>query len=66
MPWEGIKLQILAEASNAFNSTSWGVPGATSLTSPNANGVYTGPNTDQITGSSVSGRNVQLGARLSF
>jgi len=60
MPWEGIKLQIRADASNAFNSTSWGVPGATNLASPDANVVYSGPNTDQITGSSVSGCNVQL------
>jgi hypothetical protein len=66
LPWESVKLQIRADLSNAFNSTSWGVPSAVYLASPDSNGVYTGPVTDQIMGSSVSGRNMQLGAHLSF
>ncbi len=66
MPWEGIQLQIRADAQNVFNHTSWGQPGSTGLQAPDANGVYQGPITQQITGSAISGRNVQLGARLSF
>ena len=66
MPWEGIQLQIRADAQNVFNHTSWGQPGSTGLQAPDANGVYQGPITSQITGSAISGRNVQLGARLSF
>jgi hypothetical protein len=66
LPWEGIKMQIRADAQNAFNHTSWGQPGATGLASPDANGVYQGPTSSQITGSAISGRNVQLGAKVSF
>ena len=65
LPWESIKLQIRADLSNVFNNTSWGLPSAVYLASPDSNGVYTGPVTDQIV-SSVSGRNMQLGAHLSF
>ena len=66
LPWEGIQLQIRADAQNVFNHTSWGQVGQLNLQSPDANGVYHGPNTQQITGSTISGRNVQLGARLTF
>jgi hypothetical protein len=66
LPWESIKIQIRADVSNAFNNTSWGLPSAVYLASPNSSGVYTGPVTNQIVSSSVSGRNMQLGVRLSF
>jgi hypothetical protein len=66
LPWENVKIQIRADAQNAFNHTSWGQVGATGLSSPDANGVFQGPNTQQITGDAISGRNVQLGARVSF
>jgi hypothetical protein len=62
---EGIAIQIRADASNAFNHPSFQQPTGT-LASPNADGVYTGPTTNQITDTTVGGRNVQLGARLSF
>ena len=68
MPWEGIQLQIRADAQNVFNHTSWGTVDGThlNLLSPDANGVYQGPSTSQISSSAISGRNVQLGARLTF
>jgi hypothetical protein len=66
LPWEGVKIQIRGDAQNAFNHTSWGQVGATGLTSPDPNGVYQGPTTQQITGDAISGRNIQLGARVSF
>jgi hypothetical protein len=71
LPWEGVKLMIRADASNAFNHPSWGLPGqsGTTLSAPSTAGVgdqYTGPVTGQITTNEVGARNVQLGARLSF
>jgi hypothetical protein len=66
VPWENIKIQIRADANNVFNHTSWGQISATGLTSPDSKGIYQGPTTSQITGSAVSGRNVQLGARVTF
>jgi len=63
---ENIKLQIRADAQNAFNHPSFGVPGDASL------GGSSGPGTPYTTGTTtintltVYGRNVQLGARLSF
>ena len=66
MPWEGIKLQIRADASNAFNHPSYGVPGDASLGGSAGPGTpYTNGNT-VINSATVSGRNVQLGARLTF
>jgi hypothetical protein len=71
LPWEGIKLQIRADAQNAFNHPSWGLPGQSGITLTAPNGAtpgtaYNGPDTNQITTNEVGGRNVQLGARLSF
>ncbi len=64
--WENIKLQIRADAQNAFNHPSFGVPGDASL------GGSAGPGTPYTTGTTVLntvtvyGRNVQLGARLTY
>ena len=71
LPGDRAKLLIRADASNAFNHPSWGLPGqsGTSLTAPAGATVgdqYTGPSTGQITTNEVGARNVQLGARLSF
>jgi hypothetical protein len=66
LPWEGISMQVRADANDVFNHTSWGQVGATGLRSPDASGVYQGPTTSQITGSAISGRNVQLKLRVSF
>ncbi len=71
--WENVKLQLRIDSFNAFNHTSWAAPGSGSgdvgLESPDgatAGTVYTGPAVSQIGSSAVSGRTVQLGARLSF
>jgi hypothetical protein len=73
LPWEGVKFQIRIDAYNAFNHTSWAAPGSGSggvgLESPvdaTAGTVYSGPTVGQITSSTVTGRIVQLGGRLSF
>jgi hypothetical protein len=76
LPWEGIKLQIRADAANAFNHASFSPPTGT-LIGPagqlpgqpytwfqTVNGQQVG--TNQISGTTVGGRSVQLGARLSF
>ena len=66
LPWEGIQLQIRADASNAFNHPNYGVPGDANL------GGSAGPGTPYTSGSTVinnttaNGRNVQLGARITF
>lgn len=64
MPWEGIKLQIRADAQNAFNHPSFGLPNQY-LGGSNGPGTAYSNNTN-ITWTTVGGRNVQLGARLSF
>ncbi len=66
LPWEGVKIQIRADAQNAFNHASYGVPSDISL------GGSAGPGTPYTTANTalntvtVNGRNVQLGARLTF
>lgn len=62
---ENLKLQIRADATNAFNHPSFGVP------SQNLGGVEQGTpfkesDAPQINSTTVPGRNVQLGARLQF
>jgi hypothetical protein len=65
-----VKLQIRADATNAFNHPSFGVPnGVLSTGSEQAAGqAYsaTAAGGQQITGTTEGGRNVQLGARLEF
>ena len=63
---EGVRLQIRADAQNAFNHPSFGVPSDVSL------GGSSGPGTPYTTGTTAirtttqGGRNLQLGAHLSF
>jgi hypothetical protein len=76
LPWEGIKFQIRADASNAFNHASFNPPSST-LIAPagqqvgqpytwytTVNGQQVGSN--QISNTTVGGRSVQLGAKLTF
>jgi hypothetical protein len=67
LPWEGIKFAIRCDAQNAFNHASFGEPngnlgGAAGVGQPYSYSA----NTNQITGTTVGGRSVQLGGRLSF
>ena len=64
MPWEGIKLKIHADAINAFNHPSFGLPNQQLSGSSGPGTAYT--SLTNITGVQVGGRNIQLGARLSF
>jgi hypothetical protein len=64
LPWEGINLQIRGDATNAFNHASFGLPqsnlsGAAAVGQP-----FT--NSSNITSTTVGGRQIQLGAHLSF
>ncbi|MDR3739483.1 MAG: TonB-dependent receptor [Terracidiphilus sp.] len=68
LPWENIKLQIRCDAQNVFNHPSFGNP-STSLGSSDGSTVTAGTafsNATTITSTTVSGRNVQLGAHLTF
>jgi hypothetical protein len=66
VPWEGIKIQIRGDAQNVFNHPSYGVPADISL------GGSAGPGTAYTTANvalntvTVNGRNLQLGARITF
>jgi len=53
---ERLHLQVRADASNVFNHPSFGHPDTN----------FNDPNAGQITSTTVNGRNIQLGARLSF
>jgi hypothetical protein len=64
MPWEGIKLQIRCDAQNAFNHPSFGFPNNQLGGSSGVGTPYTS-NTN-ITTTTVNGRNIQLGAHLTF
>jgi hypothetical protein len=64
LPWAGVKLQIRADSVNAFNHPSFGVPNQNLSSSSGPGTVYT--NITNITITTVGGRNLQLGARLSF
>lgn len=66
IPWESVKLQIRADAQNAFNHPSFGVPGDASLGGSNGAGTGYTTGTTAITTTTEGGRNVQLGARLTF
>jgi hypothetical protein len=67
---EQVKLQIRADATNAFNHPSYGLPnGGLNTGSTQAPGqayAATAAGSQQITGTTEGGRNVQLGARLEF
>jgi hypothetical protein len=61
--WENVKLQIRADATNAFNHPSFGTPNPSLLcTSPGQ--ACTGDT--YISGLTVGGRTMQLGAHLTF
>ncbi len=67
LPWEGIKFQIRCDASNVFNHASFSPPtgtlgGATGVGQPYSYSAAT----QQISGTTVGGRSVQLGGRLTF
>jgi hypothetical protein len=65
--WENLRLQIRADAQNAFNHPSFGVPADITLGGSDGPGTpYTTPTTGQIRTYTVGGRSVQLGARLTF
>lgn len=64
LPWEGVRLQIRADATNAFNHPSFGVPqaylsGASAVGQPFTNST-------NIVSTTVGGRQMQLDAHLSF
>ncbi|MDR3738895.1 MAG: carboxypeptidase-like regulatory domain-containing protein [Terracidiphilus sp.] len=69
VPWENIKFRFRADASNVFNHTSWGNPGWLNLTGSNLQpgDAFTSLTTNQqINGSAISGRTLQLSGRLTF
>jgi len=62
--YEQVKLQIRIDAANAFNHPSFYIPQQYLNANPGTNN-YIGSATN-ITGTTVGGRNVQLGVRLEF
>jgi hypothetical protein len=67
LPWEGIKLAIRADASNALNHASFNTPApGFTFAGGGAGGLGVSTKSEQINGVVVGGRTVQLGARLSF
>jgi hypothetical protein len=72
LPWERVKFSIRMDMSNFLNHTSYGQPDG-SLTGSSGTGTPYTQTTNgpvgvnrEITGSNLSGRNIQLGGRLSF
>lgn len=69
---EAVKLQIRADASNAFNHANFGLPGGgiyglTAYTGQQPGQAYrVNENTNQITGTTNGGRSLQLAAHLDF
>jgi hypothetical protein len=66
LPWEHMQLQIRCDAQNALNHPSFGVPGDASLGGAAGPGAPYTTGTTTIRSTTVGGRNVQLGAHLSF
>jgi hypothetical protein len=67
--WREAKLQIRAEATNAFNLVSLGTPNLQTPQTENTSGVITKPATGgfgTITSAAGVSRQIQLGARLTF
>jgi hypothetical protein len=65
LPWEGVNIQLRADAQNVFNHASFGTPSNTNL--GGAAGVgspYTG--TSPLSSVTVNGRNLQLTFRVNF
>jgi len=65
LPWEGARFGVRADLSNFFNHPSYSSPNG-GLTTPDANGVFTGPLSGQITGVTEGPRALQVSARLTF
>lgn len=67
LPWEGVKFSLRVDAQNAFNHPSFSAPNGQLAGDSGPGTAYTSTSsTNQITGIQIGGRNVQLGARLSF
>jgi len=68
LPWEGMQFQIRADATNAFNHASFSPPSVTTLSGSNGPGTpYTyASGQQQINGTTVGGRGVQLQGRFTF
>jgi hypothetical protein len=67
VPWENIKVGIRADAANAFNHASFSPPNGnlTGAADQAVGDPYVQP-TQQISGTTVGGRNIQFGVRVSF
>jgi hypothetical protein len=66
LPWEEVKIQFRCDAQNAFNHPSFGVPSDISLGGSAGPGTpYTSANVALNT-TTVGGRTLQLGLRLTF
>ncbi len=63
---EGMSLQVRADAQNAFNHPSFGLPGDASLGGASGTGTPYTSGTTAIRTTTEGGRNVQLGLRLTF
>jgi hypothetical protein len=66
LPWEGVKIQFRCDAQNAFNHPSFGVPGDQNLGGTTVAGTPYTTGSVTINTTTVNGRNVQLGLRLTF
>ncbi|MGC2161963.1 MAG: TonB-dependent receptor [Silvibacterium sp.] len=68
LPWEGVQFQIRADATNAFNHASFSPPSTTTLSgSAGAGQPYTyTAGQQQISGTTVGGRSVQIQGRITF
>jgi hypothetical protein len=67
--WKGVKLQLRADATNAFNHASFQLPTGTLSGAANVGDPYAwtiGSNSQQISGTTVGGRSVQLVAHVTF
>jgi Carboxypeptidase regulatory-like domain len=66
LPWEGVNIQFRCDAQNAFNHPSFGIPSDANLGGSNGPGTPYTTGTTVINSTTVSGRNLQLGLRLTF
>lgn len=66
LPREGMVLQLRADASNAFNHPSFGVPGDASLGGSSGPGTPYTTGTTAISSTTEGGRNLQLGIHLTY
>lgn len=69
LPREGMSLQIRADAVNAFNHASFSLPTGTLSGAVNVGDPYSwvvGANSQQISGTTVGGRTMQISAHLTF